>query len=312
MSLLNKPNLLSVLILGAVVILAVGYGAVTYTQAPDLEHYPVDPEYDFAFNFDQPDNLVDLPKDLKEISGLAPWRANDEVLAIQDEDGILFILNTNTGKVKQKVSFGKDLDYEGIARDGDNIYVLERDGDIHHIAYSDGEKSFKSAKLETSFSYRNDTEGICLDPVSGDLLIVPKELELIQANEQQHRHGIYSYSLTNSILAAKPLYYVDELEVGAAVYGKTVRYHFKPSGIAVDPITKDIYVLASVGKILIVINRENEIKHIELLKEKVFRQPEGIAFNENGDLFVSSEGKSKKGIVATFKRNTSQVKGTKE
>jgi uncharacterized protein YjiK len=312
MSLLDRPNLLSLLILGAVVILAVGYGAVTYTQSPDLEHYSVDPAYDFAFNFDRPDNLVDLPKDLQEISGLAPWRANDEVLAIQDEKGKLFVLNTNTGKVKHKISFGKDLDYEGVARNGDDIYVLEADGDIHYIAYSDGEKIFKSTKLETSFNYRNDTEGIGMDTVSGHLLIVPKELELNPANDQQHRHGIYGYSLANSTLVAQPLFYVDELEVGAAVYGKAARYHFKPSGIAVDPITKDIYVLASVGKILIVINRESEIKHIELLKEKVFRQPEGIAFNEDGDLFVSSEGKSKKGIVVTFKRNTMKVKGKKE
>ncbi|MFK8161503.1 MAG: hypothetical protein AB8H12_03485, partial [Lewinella sp.] len=97
MSLLDKPNLLSILILGGVVLLAGGYGVVTYTQSPDLEHYPVDPEYGFAFNFDRPDIVVDLPKDLKEISGLAPWRTNDEVLAVQDEDGILFVLNTNTG-----------------------------------------------------------------------------------------------------------------------------------------------------------------------------------------------------------------------
>ncbi|MFK8163757.1 MAG: SdiA-regulated domain-containing protein, partial [Lewinella sp.] len=262
--------------------------------------------------FDRPDIVVDLPKDLKEISGLAPWRTNDEVLAVQDEDGILFVLNTNTGKVQQKISFGKDRDYEGVARSGNNIYVLERDGDIHHTTYSDGEKDFKAEKLETSFSYRNDTEGIGFDPVSGYLLIVPKEQELNPTDEEKYRHGIYGFSLANSTLAPQPLFYVDELEVGGAIYGKTARYSFKPSGVAVDPITKDIYVLASVGKILIVIGRESEIKHIELLKEKVFRQPEGIAFNENGDLFLSSEGKSKKGIVATFKRNTTQLKGKKE
>ncbi|MFT5998106.1 MAG: hypothetical protein ACI81P_000554 [Neolewinella sp.] len=310
MSLLNKPNLLSLLILGGVVLIACGYGVVTYTQSPDREHFPVDPAYDFAFNFDQPDKVVDLPKDLKEISGLAPWRAADEVLAVQDEKGKLFVLNTNTGKVKDKLSFGKDRDYEGVARIGNDIYVLEGDGDIFHISYTDGKEVFKAGKLETPFSLQNDTEGICLDPVTGHLLIVPKARQLNPADKDMHQHGVYGFNLTDSMLAQQPLFYVDELEVGKVVYGKTTRYHFKPSGIAVDPITKDIYVLASVGKILIVINRESEIKHIELLKKKVFRQPEGLTFNEIGDLFISSEGKSGKGIVATFKRNTRQEKGT--
>ncbi|WP_020567876.1 hypothetical protein [Neolewinella persica] len=311
MSLLDKPNLLSLLILGGVVLLAGGYGVVTYTQSPDLEHFPVDPDYGFAFNFDQPNIVVDVPKDLKEISGLAPWRADDEVLAVQDEDGKLFVLNTNTGKVKHELSFGKDRDYEGVARKGDNIYVLERDGDIHHLVYAEGKEIFEADKLETSFSYRNDTEGICLDPATGHLLIVPKEQELNPSDEDKYRHGIYGFNLADSVLAFQPLFYIDELEVGEIIYGKIARYSFKPSGIAVDPVTKDIYVLASVGKILIVIGRESEIKHIELLKEKIFSQPEGITFNEAGDLFISSEGRGKNGIVATFKRNVTQVKGNK-
>lgn len=306
---LDRPNLLSFLILSGVVLIAGGYGIVTYTQGPDLEHFPVDQGYQFPFNFDQPDKVVDLPKDLKEISGLEAWKAEDEVLAIQDEDGILFILNTNTGHVKTRLPFGKDRDYEGVARKGDDIYVLERDGDIHHISYKEGEEAYKSDKLESSFSYRNDTEGIGLDPVTGHLLIVPKEKELNRDNEGMHQHGIYGFNLGDSMLVSDPLFYVDELKVGEVVYGKTSRYHFKPSGVAVDPVSKDIYVLASVGKILIVINRQSEIKHIELLKEKVFRQPEGLTFNDAGDLFISSEGKSGKGIVATFKRNTVQVKG---
>ena len=306
MSMFNKPNLLSLLILGGIVLIAGGYEMATYTQGSDLEHFPVDMEYDFPFNFDQPDMVVDLPKNLKEISGLAPWRAEDEVLAVQDEKGKLFIINTNTGKVKRKLSFGKDRDYEGVARNGDDIYVLEQDGDIYHISYMDGKEAYKAKKMKSSFSYRNDTEGIGLDPITGYLLIVPKEKELNPADKGIHRHGIYGFNLTDSILAPQPLFYVDELEVGEMVYGKTARYRFKPSGIAVDPITKDIYVLASVGKILIVINRHSEIKHIELLKEKIFRQPEGLTFNKTGDLFLSSEGKSAKGIVATFKRTSSQ------
>lgn len=310
MSLVDKPNFLSLLILGGVVLIAGGYGVITYTQSPDMEHFSVDPDYDFGFNFDRPDRVAELPKDLKEISGLAPWNTNEEVLAVQDEDGKLFVINSGTGDVKETLSFGKDRDYEGLARKGDDIYVLEKDGDIHHLTYVKGQQDYNADKLETAFSYRNDTEGMAYDPVTKNLLIVPKEQELNPTDEDKYRHGIYGFNLSDSVLAFQPLFFIDELEVGEIIYGKTARYSFKPSGIAVDPITEDVYVLASVGKIMIVINRESEIKHIELLKERVFRQPEGITFNEAGDLFISSEGKSKNGIVATFRRNTKQEKGS--
>lgn len=308
MSLVDKPNVLSIIILGFVVLIAGGYGVITYTQSPDLEHYAVDADYDFGFNFDRPDNVVTLPNDLKEISGLAPWTSDEEVLAIQDEEGILFILHTLTGKIVEKFQFGKDRDYEGIARMDDRIFVLEKDGDIHHTSFNSGTKVYDAGKLETDFSYRNDTEGICYDPVTKLLLIVPKEQELNPGEDEKYRHGIYGYNLKDSTMAPQPLYYVDELEIGEIIYGKKARYSFKPSGIAVDPITQDIYLLAAVGKILVVIDRESEIKHIELLKEKVFRQPEGLTFNTVGDLYISSEGKGGKGIVATFKRKSRSIK----
>lgn len=301
MSLLNKPNLLSGIILGVVVLVAGGYGLVTYTQAPELEHYQVDKEYSFPFNFDRP-LVTKLPEDLVEISGLTPWMKEGELLSVQDEDGKLFVVNSRTGEITDEFKFGKDRDYEGVARNGNNIYVLERDGDIHELKYEKGVKEFEAKKLETAFSYRNDTEGICYDTETGDLLIVPKEQELNPAEAEPYRHGIYSYDLKKEELLPQPSYYIDEYAVGEIVYGKQKPFHLKPSGVAVDPLTKDVYVIASVGNIMVVINRESEIKQIELLKEKTFKQPEGICFDKQGNLYISSEGRGGKAVIASFTR----------
>ncbi|MEM1358829.1 MAG: SdiA-regulated domain-containing protein [Bacteroidota bacterium] len=302
MSLLDRPNLLSFLILGFVVLVAGGYGIVTYTQRPDLTHFYVDPDYGFAFDFSRPDRIVDLPKNLQEISGLAPWYQDNEVVAVQDEDGELFVINTLNGKVTKSFKFGKDRDYEGIERIQDSLYVLERDGDIHQLVYREGVAEFDADKMETSFGYRNDTEGIGYDFRKHQLLIVPKEQELNPLNADDSRRGVYSYDLSANALDPAPAYFIDEFEVGDAVYKTPKRYHLKPSGVAVDPITGDIYVIASVGKILVVINRESEIKHIELLQEDIFTQPEGITFDAQGNLFISSEGRGGKAKLATFKR----------
>lgn len=301
MSLLEKPNLISFLILGGVVLVAGGYGLITYTQGPELEHYDVDPDHHFSFDFERPDNIVKLPKDLKEISGMADWFVEDDIIAIQDEDGKLFVVDTQTGNVKSDSKFGKDRDYEGISRVDSTIYVLERDGDIHRVKYESGEETFNSDKIETDFSYRNDTEGICYDSRTNSLLIVPKAQEL-NPLEEDYRHGVYGVDLATHQMNPQPLFYVDEFAIGEVVYGKQMPYSMKPSGVAVDPITGDIYVIASVGNIMVVIDRESDIKHIELLKEKTLTQPEGITFNSAGDLFISSEGRGGKAVIVTFRR----------
>lgn len=301
MSLIDKPNLLSVIILGVVVLIAGGYGVVTYTSAPDLEHFPVDTEYNFPFNFDRP-QVVKLPKELKEISGLAGWKEDGQLLGVQDEDGLFYIIDAFSGDILDKFEFGKDRDYEGIDRDGDEIFVLERDGDIHRFTYAPGTKKYDAEKIETDFTYRNDTEGVGHDPLTGTLLIVPKEDELFVDADNNYRRGVYSFDLDTRSMAAQPTYFIDQFEVGQVVYGKDRPYMMKPSGVAVDPVTKDIYVIASVGNILVVIDRNSEIKHIEILREKIFRQPEGICFDTAGNLYISSEGRSGKGAVARLVR----------
>ncbi|MBC6992913.1 SdiA-regulated domain-containing protein [Neolewinella lacunae] len=305
MRILNSPNLLSLLILGFVVLVAGTYGYVTYTQRPEMEHYAVDPGYGFPFDFEEPEQVVDLPEALTEISGLSSWYTDDQVLAVQDEDGELFVVDVRTGEIEETFSFGKNRDYEGVARNGDKIYVLESDGKVHYLDYVEGTKEYKAVKLETSFSSRDDTEGLAYDPVLNRLLITPKEQELTTDDEaDDHQRGIYAYDPELGLMAPEPLFTIDEYAVGQVVYGQRQRFNIKPSGIAVDPITKDLYVLASIGNILVVIDRESNIKHIELLREKMFRQPEGLTFNARGDLFISSEGRGGDGVLATYRRQT--------
>ena len=77
---------------------------------------------------------------------------------------------------------------------------------------------------------------------------------------------------------------------------------FMPSGIAVHPETRDIYIVATVGKLLIVLNPEGHTKHLVPLSPRVFRQPEGICFTTGGDLIISNEGQDGRGKIQLFKR----------
>ena len=78
---------------------------------------------------------------------------------------------------------------------------------------------------------------------------------------------------------------------------------FKPSGIAVHPISGKIYVLASAGKKLLVLDENGNPKEQYNLNEDQFPQPEGICFTPNGDLIISSEGKNGQASISYFSFN---------
>ncbi|PPK84404.1 uncharacterized protein YjiK [Neolewinella xylanilytica] len=301
----ERPNLISVIIL--VIVLAIGgaYVAFTVSQRPETESFTVDDDYFFPFNFDRLDRVSRLANELDEVSGLCMGFNEDEVFAIQDEEGLLFLVDAITGTTLQTVKYGDNLDYEGVARKGNDIYVLEADGDLHYFTYQDSLTEITAQKIETLFSYRNDTEGICYDSLTNTLLITPKEQQLSPSEDNSTRRGIYTFDLETMEMLDQPSYFVDELELGQIVFGTNREYVFKPSGIAIDPITQDLFVLSSVGNVLVVIDRDSEIKHVELLETGTFRQPEGLTFSPNGDLYISSEESSAgNGIIATLTRLT--------
>ena len=298
----ESPNLISVVILVIVLAIGAGYVAITINQRPEMESFTPDDDYFFPYNFDRLDRVVKLPDELTEISGMCQAMYPEEVFAIQDEIGVVFRINTRTGNLLQRLRFDKDLDYEGITRKDSMLYVLEADGDIHYFAYRDTLTEIASQKRETGFSYRNDTEGIAYDSITGTLLIVPKAQELNPRAESEQRRGVYTYNLSEERTDPQPTYHIDELEVGQIVFSANRQYVVKPSGVAVDPATGYIFVISSVGNVLVVIDRDSQVKHVELLETGTFRQPEGIAFGANGDLYISSEGRGGRGIIATLSR----------
>ena len=69
------------------------------------------------------------------------------------------------------------------------------------------------------------------------------------------------------------------------------------------PKNRNIYVITSVGKILVVLNKRGKLLYAELLDSKDFPQPEGIAFAPDGRLFLASEGRGGKGRLMVFTPN---------
>ncbi|MBK7408618.1 MAG: SdiA-regulated domain-containing protein [Saprospirales bacterium] len=76
---------------------------------------------------------------------------------------------------------------------------------------------------------------------------------------------------------------------------------FAPSALAIHPLTGHLYLLSSVGKLLVVLDRETgAIIYVQKLKKSVHPQPEGICFDPDGTMYISNEGKDGNGLIHKF------------
>ncbi|RMF03002.1 MAG: hypothetical protein D6772_02720, partial [Bacteroidetes bacterium] len=238
---------------------------------------------------------VELEQTLKEISGIASLNA-DQVLSIQDEKGILFTVDLNMGNIVSRDTFDKDRDYEDLCIVGEYVMILERDGDLYQYHTT----ADTTIKFETLFSYRNDTEALTYDANNEQLLIAPKEGAPDGYTLPANVHGIYAFDLQEKRLKPEPIITISEKEVGRAVGNGGKPYVFKPSAIAIHPTSRHIYVLASVGKLLLVLGSDGELLHVQLLDEQLFPQPEGLTFDREGNLLIASEGVLQAASITRF------------
>ncbi|WP_338876103.1 SdiA-regulated domain-containing protein [Spirosoma sp. SC4-14] len=225
-----------------------------------------------------------LPKELEEISGLTYYK-KDQLLCVQDEEAVVFVYDTQKKAVANSFGFGGYGDFEGIEYVNGEVYVLESNGNLFRFE----PESKQIGRTKTDLPKKTEVEGLGYDPKTKRLLIAVKN------GSQSSDKAVYSFDLLNKAVFKDMSLNDDQLEA-AGIDPKT----YKPSAIAVHPLTGEWYMLTSAGKRLLITNRQAKILYSEPLDPKQFRQPEGICFAPNGDMFISSEGDGKKGYILKF------------
>ena len=238
------------------------------------------------YDFENPTEKFELPDKLKEISGLSYYK-NNQLVCVNDEQGEVFIYDTQEKKIVDKIPFGKDGDYEGVEVVGDEVFVLKSNGKLKGFKIGEAfEREIDCSKPEVI-----EYEGLGYDPKSKYLLLVAKE----RTKDVDEKKMIYAYDFDRKILFKHIA--IPEEQVRDEANGK----NFKPSGIAVHPKTGQIFVIASNGKKLLVLSEKGQKEALISLNSTMYQQPEGICFSANGDLFISSEGKEGKGYILRFR-----------
>lgn len=255
------------------------------------------------YDLKQPKEKYYLPYVLEEVSGLS-FKVPNSILAVDDETGRVFEYDLSKRKISHSMTFHSADDFEGVEMVDSTVYVLKSDGDVFEFEYSSDKKP-KAKKYETNLSKKNDTEGLGYDPINNRLLIVCKEDGEVKDNKVKGR-AVYGFDLNQRKLINEPLF-----EISASSLEQFWEQHrdfdyekerikFKPSAISFNPIDQSLYILSSVGKLLIVVDLNGQIKATYPISPRVLGQPEGLCFSPSGDMYISSEGEGDRGYVLKF------------
>ena len=271
------------------------------TQNLEGKSYPERAGTAIGYNINKYKEKYILGKELKEISGLSYYKKN-QLACVEDENGKVYIYNLKTKEVTQTVKFGKKGDYEGVETIGEEVYVLRSDGTIFNFSMQDA-PDVETVTWKTPLSSKNDVEGLGFNRAARHLLLACKEKSKIDDVKSKGK-AIYSFDTKKKHLLPKPFL---DIKAGTLNYflesqsGKFKKIkEFKPSAVAIHPKTRQTFVIASVGKVLVVLNKAGQLEKVAPLDPKIYKQPEGICFAPNGTMYISSEGQDGKGYILEF------------
>jgi len=226
-----------------------------------------------------------LDDKLLEISGIVNT-GPQQFAGVNDEDGQLFFFNATNDSVVGYRFKGKG-DYEDLARVNDTYYVLESNGNIIEIpAPYTSHETYKFDKKNVEF------ESLVYYPNTRKLVIISKDQKKAKAITA------WSFNLDTKNYDPKPLFEIP-LKV---VYERLANFNAdcKPSAAAINPVTKNLYIIASIGKVLMECTQDGKIIRVHKLNPTHFPQPEGITFAANGDMYISNEGADGKATILKF------------
>jgi uncharacterized protein YjiK len=240
---------------------------------------PADYDFTKAERFNMPESLL-------EISGIA-FNAYDPetVYAIQDEEGRLFSLKWGIKKATS-IKFGPRGDYEDLAILNNQVYVLKSSGDIYSFPLDMelGDVSDSTAQWD-DFLPKAEYESLYADEAAHILYVLTKSGGKKKKNTLGYKINV---DKTTKQLGTITEFSLDQDAIEAMGY--KLKSGLKVSALSQHPKSKEWYILSSAEKLLVVANPDWQIKMVYDLDASTFNQPEGIAFDKDLNLYISSEG----------------------
>ena len=229
-------------------------------------------------------NQIDLPKKLREISGIA-WH-RDEILAIEDENGVIYRLDPKSGEILHELKFGKPGDYEDILIYEEEAWILRSDGAIFQVK-NPMEKKGEANQFPFERKGQKDFETMLANSNQSQLFLICKTCSW----DKKQEASIFRFDIRSGKLSED---FIDKISTKKEDLpkGTEVKRNLEaqPSAAAIHPLTGEVFMISSSGKWLMVLDQEFLPKEIYELDPRLFNQPEGITFDPEGNLYISNEG----------------------
>ncbi len=259
-----------------------------------------------SYNYKVPDKVKELDMELREISGLDYNVINNSLLAINDEKGFVYELGIDDFDIISKNEFWNTGDYEGVEFDGMYIWVVKSNGKLYQF----DPISKETEEFETKLSSDNNVEGLCYDDEKQFFYLACKG-KTLNKKDKTRTKAVYTFNLKDKKLEKDPLVKIHPHKIKKFIEQVADRNVddnyldradvFSPSAIAINK-NRDLYILSARGSMLMIVDFNSEIKQITFLNPKYLPQPEGICFDEEENLYLSTEGKSKKGKLLFYQK----------
>jgi len=243
-------------------------------------------------------------KALKEISGIDIDLETNKLYAIQDEEGILYEIDT-TGAILNEYDIGNEGDYEGLEINNQKAYITESNGVVTVFDLATKEKLMK---LKNNLYDKNDIEGIASDD-EGNLLLVCKKKSL----EEDEKKGVkHIYKASSKKDGDVSMYFgidiaeiaqLDQLRlqknkiIHMIVRGRLSNH--SPSGMDRHP-NGELYILSSRSGMVTILENDQRIKGSFFTRKAINVQPEGICFDNKGIMYVANEARGRRAVVNVY------------
>lgn len=228
-----------------------------------------------------------MNEDLREISGIVFLNGNsDTMYAIEDEDGKLFYFHPGDGQFPY-TKFGKRGDYEDVTiLDKKEFVVLRSDGSLFVFPLSlvhDGNRD--NVRVYEQILPSGEYEGLFGDG-NGRLIALCKNCP--DDDQPREVSGYVLQENKKGDPAITDHFKIDVSGIKLTSINHKVKFH--PSCLARHPLTREWYLISSVNKVLLVLDDHWKVKASYPLDPVLFKQPEGLAFDRQGNMFISNEG----------------------
>ena len=234
-----------------------------------------------------------LPRRLREISGLA-ISAKGHLFAHADEEAIVYQLDYEKSNLIKAFALGDPTvrgDFEGLAVIGDEFFLTTSDGEIFRFAEGEDGDRVAYERMETGLGKHCEIEGLAA--IGQQLLLLCKDVRSTKLIENL---AIFFWDVSTES-GPESVIELPEREILDTVKKKRIN----PSGLAVDPTTGNLLIVAAHQKVLLEITPTGElVQAMRMLLPRRHRQAEGIEVSLPGQLIISDEGGSHRARVAVY------------